>query len=191
MLQAYCEHSKPPETTRSSSRSCLVTPVAGAEARGMRRAAALLIAGLALSAGASSAHAESARASRVVESEVNDVRAEHGCGPLRMHAGLARAARRQARLLLAEGRLDHNAGTPFAQRLQNAAPEAHMLGEDLAYGTGRAALPSAIVQSWMNSPPHRTVLLDCGFTDIGVGIATGTFGSRGYGTVYAADFAAF
>lgn len=108
-----------------------------------------------------------------------------------MHAGLARAARRQARLLLAEGRLDHNAGTPFAERLQDAAPEATMLGEDLAYGTGRAALPSAIVQSWMNSPPHRSVLLDCDFTDIGVGIATGSFGSRGYGTVYAADFAAF
>jgi uncharacterized protein YkwD len=107
-----------------------------------------------------------------------------------VHAGLARAARRHARLLLAEGRLDHDAGTPFAQRLQSAAPDAHLLGEDLAYGTGRAALPSAIVQSWMNSPPHRYVLLDCRFSDIGVGSASGTFGSRGYGTVYTADFAA-
>jgi uncharacterized protein YkwD len=167
-----------------------VSPVANAEARGMRRAAALLTAGLALSAGASSVHAHGAGASQAVESQVNDMRAEHGCGPLRMHAGLARAARRQARLLLAEGRLDHDAGTPFAQRLQNAAPDAHMLGEDLAFATGRGALPSSIVQSWMNSPPHRSVLLDCRFSDIGVGIATGTFGSRGYGTVYAADFAA-
>ena len=157
----------------------------------MRRAAAILIAGLALSAGASTAHArDAATASRAVESKVNDVRAEHGCGPLRMHAGLTRAARRHARLLLAEGRLDHDAGTPFEQRLQRAAPEAQMLGEDLAFGTGRAALPSAIVETWMDSPPHRSVLLDCRFTDIGVGIATGAFGSRGYGTVYAADFAA-
>ena len=165
--------------------------VADAEATGMRRAAALVIAGLALSAGASSVHARGAGATRAVESQVNDIRAAHGCGPLRMHVGLARAARKQAHLLLAEGRLDHNAGTPFAERLQSAAPAAHMLGEDLAYGTGRAALPSAIVQSWMNSPPHRSVLLDCRFSDIGVGIATGTFGSRGYGTVYTADFAAF
>ena len=157
----------------------------------MRRAAALLIAGLALSAGASTSQARDAgTASRAVESEVNDVRAEHGCGPLRMHAGLARAARKHARLLLEEGRLDHDAGTSFAERLGRAAPDAEMLGEDLAFGTGRAALPSAIVESWMDSPPHRSVLLDCRFTDIGIGIASGAFGSRGYGTVYAADFAA-
>ena len=118
------------------------------------------------------------------------MRAEHGCGPLRVHAGLARAARKHARLLLTEGRLDHDAGTPFAERLQNAAPDAHMLGEDLAFGSGCDARPSAIVQTWMDSPPHRSVLLDCRFTEIGVGIATGAFGSYGYGTVYTADFAA-
>jgi uncharacterized protein YkwD len=156
----------------------------------MRRAAVLLTAGLALAAGASSVDARGIEATRAVESSINNVRAQHGCGPLRLHAGLARAAGRQARLLLADGQLDHDAGMPFAQRLQRAAPDAHLLGEDLGFRGGRGAPSDSIVQSWMNSPPHRSILLDCRFTELGVGAATGDFGSSGYGTVYAADLAA-
>jgi uncharacterized protein YkwD len=125
-----------------------------------------------------------------MESSINDVRAQHGCGPLHLHAGLARAAGRQARLLLADGQLDHDAGMPFAQRLERAAPDARLVGEDLGFGSGRGALPDSIVQAWMNSPTHRSILLDCRFSELGVGVATGSFGSSGSGTVYAADLAA-
>jgi uncharacterized protein YkwD len=155
----------------------------------MRFRIALLIALLALAAGASTAAAHSLRA-RAVESGINDVRAEHGCGPLRVHAGLERVAGRLARLLLVEGELDHDAGTPFAERLEHAAPAAHLWGENLAWGSGESARPDAIVQGWMNSPEHRAIMLDCRFSQVGVGIATGSFGERGDGSVYAADFAA-
>ena len=118
------------------------------------------------------------------------MRAEHGCGPLRMHAGLARSAGRQARLLLADGELDHDAGSPMAQRLHRAAPGLDA-GRGSRLGHGRAAHSRrSIVQAWMGSPPHRRILLDCRFSRLGVGIATGRFGETASATVYVADFAA-
>jgi len=157
----------------------------------MRRAAVLLIAALALMGTVSTAEARGERAAQaLVELSINGERADHGCGPLRMHAGLARSAARQARLLLADGELDHDAGSPMAERLHRAAPSALMLGEDLAWGTGSDAQPEAIVQAWMDSPPHRRIMLDCRFSQLGVGIAAGHFGDLPSATVYVADFAA-
>lgn len=157
----------------------------------MRRAAVLLSAALALSAGASAVDAHSLRAVRSVESSINSMRAQHGCDPLRLHAGLSRSAGKQARLLLADGQLDHDAGSPMPQRLHRAAPSASLLGEDLAWGTGSAARPKSIVRAWMHSAMHRQIMLDCRFSQLGVGIAAGRFGHHGTrGTVYAADFAA-
>jgi uncharacterized protein YkwD len=157
----------------------------------MRRAAVLLTAALALSAGASTVDAHGLRAERSVETSINSLRAQHGCGPLRLHLGLSRSAGKQARLLLADGELNHDAGSPMPQRLHRAAPSASLLGEDLAWGTGSAALPRSIVRAWMHSPMHRQIMLDCRFSQLGVGIAAGRFGQRGMrATVYAADFAA-
>jgi uncharacterized protein YkwD len=168
-----------------------VPAAAGVDIRCMRRAAVLLTAALALSTGVSTANAHSQRAARSVESSINSVRAQHGCGPLRLHVRLSLAARTQARLLLADGVLDHDAGSPMPQRLHRAVPSASLLGEDLAWGTGSDASPSSIVQAWMNSPMHRKIMLDCRFSRLGVGIAAGQFaGNSARTTVYAADFAA-
>ena len=149
---------------------------------------------LVLLVGASAAQAgtrASARATvRSVEALVDSVRVDHGCKPLRTHIGLARVATQQSRLLLAEGVLDHDAGTPFAERVPRAAPAAHTFGETLAWGTGSSGQAGAIVRSWLESPGHRGVLLDCRYTDIGVGVATGTFGGYENATVYTADLAA-
>jgi uncharacterized protein YkwD len=149
---------------------------------------ALLIALLALAAGSTTAAAHSLRA-HAVESGINDMRSRHGCGPLRVDAGLERAARRLARLLLTEGALNHDAGTPFDQRLAQAAPDAQSWGENLAWGSGESARPDEIVQGWMNSPEHRAIMLDCRFSQVGIGITTGSFGEHGDGSVYVADFA--
>ena len=121
----------------------------------MRRAAVLVTAFLALAAGVSTAGAQSLRAARSVESSINAMRAQHGCGPLRLHVALSLSAGKQARLLLADGELDHDAGSPMPQRLHRAVPSASLLGEDLAWGTGSDARPSSIVQGWMDSPMHR------------------------------------
>jgi uncharacterized protein YkwD len=156
----------------------------------MRRTLVLLIALVALAAASSTAEARALRAAHEVEVAINEVRADHGCGPVRTHAGLARAASRLSRTLLGDGELDHDAGTPFGDRLKQAAPAAHMWGENLAFGNGDDARPEAIVEAWMTSPEHRAIMLDCRFSLVGVGIATGRFGDDGAGSVYTADFAA-
>jgi uncharacterized protein YkwD len=156
----------------------------------MRRAAALVTATVALAAAASTAQAHGTRAERSVEASINAARAQHGCGPLRVHRGLSRVAGSQARLLLAGGRLDHDAGTPLGERLHRAAPSMRLLGEDLAWSPGRHTAPGAIVRAWMHSPVHREILLDCRFSRIGIGIAGGHFGRHGHATVYTADLAA-
>ena len=47
------------------------------------------------------------------------------------------------------------------------------LGEDIGWGTGSESTAAAMVRAWMNSPPHRRIILDRGFRDIGVGVASG------------------
>ena len=154
----------------------------------MRTTAAALIVLAALVVGAPAAAAHALKA-RTVAATIDELRGERGCGPLHVDDGLARAAGRQARLLLTVGQLDHDAGAPFASRLEQAAPAAHMWGENLAYGSGEGAQPAAIVAGWMNSPAHRAIMLDCRFSEVGIGIAGGRF--RGLdGSVYVADFAA-
>jgi uncharacterized protein YkwD len=191
MLQAYSAGGILPKSARSSIRTCLRARRPVAEVRDMRRAAALLIATLALAGAVSTAGAHGLRAARSVESSINSMRAEHGCGPLQLHLGLSRSATRLAHLLLSDGRLNHNAGSPMPERLHRAAPSSSLLGEDLAWGTGSAARPRSIVHAWMESPMHRRIMLDCRFSHLGVGIAAGHFGDNAARTtVYAADFAA-
>jgi uncharacterized protein YkwD len=47
------------------------------------------------------------------------------------------------------------------------------LGENIAWGSGQLATPEAIVRSWMHSAGHRRNILDRGFRNIGIGIASG------------------
>jgi uncharacterized protein YkwD len=181
---------KLPETPASCRASCLVSAALRADAESMRRAV-LLLATVLAAVGAPAAHAGgTSAAERSLLAHVNEVRDEHGCGPLALDAGLARAAGAQAEVLLAQGLLDHDAGTPFADRMGRAAPGARLVGETLAFTSGRRAAPAWIVQRWLDSPPHRRILLDCRFDELGVGIAGGRFGERGDGTVYVADLAA-
>jgi uncharacterized protein YkwD len=65
------------------------------------------------------------------------------------------------------------------------------LGENIAWGSGTLATPRSIVRAWMHSPEHRANILNGGFRDIGIGIATGApvpLGSRLGGATYTTDF---
>ena len=48
------------------------------------------------------------------------------------------------------------------------------LGETLAWGTGSCSTPTATVTAWMESPPHRRILLGRRYREIGVGVELGT-----------------
>jgi uncharacterized protein YkwD len=65
------------------------------------------------------------------------------------------------------------------------------VGENLAWGTGTLATPRATVEAWMRSADHRANLLDRGFDDVGIGIATGaptTLDDGETGGTYVTDF---
>jgi uncharacterized protein YkwD len=126
---------------------------------------------------------------RAVECLVNQQRAGAGLSALGHDARLARAARRYASAMVSQGFFDHVSpqGSTLTQRARAAGWSGRTLGETLGWGSGSLATPSAIVEGWMNSPPHRAILLG-GFHRIGLGVASGSpEGAPGAATV-TADF---
>lgn len=123
---------------------------------------------------------------RSVLSEMNRVRAQHGLAPLRFDATLQRAARAHTRSMVARNVFAHG---DFASRMRRFGVRAPYLAENLAWGSGSASSPRALVQMWLNSPPHRKNLLRAGFRRVGVGALMGTFSGANGARVVTADFA--
>ena len=46
-------------------------------------------------------------------------------------------------------------------------------GEALGWGTGNRATPDALVDAWLDSPPHRRILLQDVYREFGVGVVAG------------------
>jgi Cysteine-rich secretory protein family len=101
---------------------------------------------------------------------VNRVRAAHGRRPLRYGPALHRAARAHSVDMVRRGYFDHGA---FVLRLRRFGVRGQALGENLAYATEPGFSAAMIVQMWMTSPGHRSVMLDGSFSRIGVGVAGG------------------
>jgi uncharacterized protein YkwD len=110
---------------------------------------------------------------------VNTTRVEHGLRPLRPSAQLNLAADRQAADMVARGYFAHVTpegksvtdrvrATGYLGRSQDWA-----LGEDIGWGTSTLSTAAAIVDAWMHSPPHRHVILDRDFRQVGIGVARG------------------
>ena len=120
---------------------------------------------------------------------LNDARAEHGLGPLRAARKLGRAADAHTREMIERDYFDHASadGTPFDSRVRRYAPVS-LVGEAIAGTPTRADAAARVVQIWMDSPPHRALILDGEFTRVGVGRRWGTLAGTGQ-TVVTADFA--
>jgi len=119
---------------------------------------------------------------RAVIRAINRARAAHGLRALRSHRRLARAADVHTRSML---RADYFAHGAFSQRVRRYV-RFRAIGETLAW-TSRCSA-SRIVRMWLNSPPHRAVLLSGGFRRVGIGRRRGSLGS-GRACVVTADFA--
>jgi uncharacterized protein YkwD len=105
-----------------------------------------------------------------VLSEINAMRAANGCGPVAANPQLTAAAARHANDVLGTGTVGHigSDGSSLVQRVTHAgyAPYA-AIGEVVFWGTGSSGSPAAAVTWWMNSPGHRAIITDCGYTDAG------------------------
>ena len=101
---------------------------------------------------------------------VNQERAAAGCRPLAADSRLAAVAAAHSADMRDRGFFDHVnlAGLSPFDRAEAAGVSAR--AENIARGQGDAA---GVVDSWMDSPGHRSNILDCSLTRLGVGTADG------------------
>jgi len=100
--------------------------------------------------------------------EINRIRADEGVPPVWPNLHLARAADAHARAIAmgdAEGHFGEDGSDPL-QRIREAGYLPLAFGENVAIGT---AASSMVVEAWMESPTHRTVLLDPSVDEVGFG----------------------
>jgi uncharacterized protein YkwD len=142
-------------------------------------AAPLLLTAAALGTPTASYAASPPCAATTVRCLVNAQRAARGLAPLKPSRQLRVAAEEHGADMVAHRFFAHV--SPFSGAVTDRArragylPRAHdwTLGEDIAWGEGELSTPDSIVDAWMNSPPHRRVILDRDFRDVGVGVASG------------------
>lgn len=103
---------------------------------------------------------------------VNQARTEHGVKPLSVNSQLVTLARRKSQDMVDNNYFSHTSptyGSPF-DMMKNAGVKYSTAGENIA---GAATTESAH-QSLMNSPGHRANILNSSFTQIGIGIVSGS-----------------
>ncbi|MGH9643181.1 MAG: CAP domain-containing protein [Terriglobales bacterium] len=135
-----------------------------------------------------SARPAARQASDVRQTEVLDLvnkeRTQAGCKPLRLDPRLAAAATAHSEDMAKRGYFGHNNpdGASPADRIRAIGYEWASEGENIAVGYDSA---ERVMAAWMHSKGHRENILNCDFTDIGVGVA-----DSGHGAPYwTQDFA--
>jgi uncharacterized protein YkwD len=127
---------------------------------------------------------------------LNNERAKAGLIALRLDPQLTSASLAHSQDMVARQFFAHDApgGSSPVSRMRAAgyipASGAWQVGENIAWGSGSYGSLGSIMQSWMNSPPHRENILDPAFRDVGVGVAPGVpqSGQQLSGATYTTDF---
>lgn len=120
------------------------------------------------------AHADDA--GTAVYSGINQLR--QGCGPISDDPLLTEAAQRHADDMLRNGVSGHigSDGSSPQARIAQAGYRSRSTGEIVFWGTGSAANPREALDMWMQSPPHRAIILNCAFN--AGGFATARDGNK-------------
>jgi uncharacterized protein YkwD len=119
-----------------------------------------------------------ARIARATICLINLQRARRHLGPLRANAALARIAWGQSFDMVRGDYFGDNSinGLSPLQRmlpvLGGAAAASDILSsaQNIGWGTGSCATPAGMVKAWMDSPPHRRILLRSFYREAGVGV---------------------
>jgi uncharacterized protein YkwD len=135
------------------------------------------------------------QARRAIVCVINSKRQANGVGGVKSVKPLQKAGGRHARTMMASNCFDHQCGgeAPLASRVHNTSylpcDCSWGLGENLAWGKKARGSPAQIVDAWMNSPPHRSTLLNPAFDHVGIGIAWGSpWKTKMRAATYTADF---
>ena len=100
---------------------------------------------------------------------VNHERTAAGCPALTSNDTLIQVAHAHSQDMVIHRFVEHTGsdGRSPAQRVQDAGYQFRIVAENVA--AGRLA-PESAVQGWMESPEHRTNILNCELRDTGVGV---------------------
>jgi uncharacterized protein YkwD len=116
-------------------------------------------------------------AQSIVEA-MNQERAAHGLGPLRLESRLSLAAEDRVDDMLAKRYFDHvspEGVSPFSW-VKARGYRYRLVGENLALGYRSS---QSVVSGWMNSRGHRENILKGGFDEVGIAFADAS-PARGY-----------
>ncbi len=126
-----------------------------------------------------------ADAERAVRCLVNRRRADAGASALHRSPTLTVAARAHSAFMQQSACFDHvcPGEEPLEVRLASAGYLVDALrlwryGEAIAWAAGDGGTPRGIVRRLMGSPPHKQLLLDPRFEEIGIGFRYGTYRSE-------------
>ena len=114
---------------------------------------------------------------------VNAERAKAGCAAVTVDDKLTLAAQQHSQDQADHKSMTHTGsdGSNAGQRLDRAGYSWRTYGENVAWNQ---QTPAAVMNAWMNSSGHRANILNCAFTEIGVGVASSN------GPYWTQDFAA-
>jgi uncharacterized protein YkwD len=101
---------------------------------------------------------------------LNEVRAQHGLGALSRSGSLMDSARRYSHWLMENDTFRHLSSIQASSRFS-------MLGEALAWHSGRRFSVRHTVNQWMASPPHRALVLSATMPWVGAGVTRGRLGA--------------
>ncbi|HEV2592945.1 MAG TPA: CAP domain-containing protein [Gaiellaceae bacterium] len=113
------------------------------------------------------------------------VRDAHGLSPLTPDGRLAAAARGHSAEMIARDYFAHGA---FWLRIEHEGLTTGRAGETLGWCACSQGPVSRLVDMWLASPEHRSILLDPGYRQVGVGVSVGRFLGRPRVLVVTADF---
>jgi uncharacterized protein YkwD len=109
---------------------------------------------------------------------INAERTSRGMRGLHRDGDLGQAARGHASDMVRRTYFSHvtPGGADLGDRIRHAGyanGQGWKAGEALGWGTGSRATPAALVDEWLASPPHRHIILDPSYRELGVGVAPG------------------
>jgi uncharacterized protein YkwD len=130
--------------------------------------------------------------------ELNRVRAVHGLEPVAVSPSLRTAARDHSRSMLQTGFFSHDSadGTAFSDRIRrhytNRGWRFWSVGEALLASQAQTIDAQQVVEDWLESPPHREIILSRTWKDTGIGALYAPTAPNEYGgaatVVVTADF---
>jgi uncharacterized protein YkwD len=111
------------------------------------------------------AQADAVLDANAAQSMISGYRGNNGLGAVTIDPELMRLASEQAHVMAASGKMEHDAGRPFQDRMRNSGFDASVAVENISAGYHTLA---EAFSGWRDSPPHRANMLNSAVTRMGI-----------------------